>query len=173
MTTLVAYCKALLGLSLVAVGGANAVLPELHAIAVDRQRWLSATDFAQLFAIAQAAPGPNVLVVALIGWKLAGVGGALASIVAMCAPPALLAYAVSRVWTRFAHTRTRLVLAAVLAPLAVGLVTGSGVAVATTIGPTTVGIAVVCIATLVAWRTKLSPIVLLLAGAAAGLSGLL
>ncbi|MBD5653882.1 MAG: chromate transporter, partial [Candidatus Eremiobacteraeota bacterium] len=124
-----------------------------------------------LFAVAQAAPGPNVLVVSLIGWKIAGVGGAVASIVAMTGPSSLLAYGASRAWSRFEHARPRIVLAAVLGPLAVGLVTGSGIVVAETLAPSRAGTALVAIAPLIAWRTRLPPIAILLLGAGAGASG--
>jgi chromate transporter len=170
---LFAYLQTLVGLSLIAVGGANAVVPELHYATVQGHHDMSSATFAQLFAIAQAAPGPNVLLVAVLGWKIAGPFGGFASLVAMVGPSSLIAYGVSRIWTRFEHARWRIVLSAVLAPLAVGLITASGIVVATTIGPTWIGIALVAASTLVVWRTKISPIVVLLVGAAAGLSGML
>ena len=65
-------------LSFVAFGGATALLPEMHRVVVENHHWLDDTTFTHLYAIAQAAPGPNVLVVTLIGWKVAGLAGALA-----------------------------------------------------------------------------------------------
>ena len=62
-------------LSLIAVGGAMTVLPEMHRTVVDQHGWMSAATFADLFALAQAAPGPNVLFVSLIGWHVAGLAG--------------------------------------------------------------------------------------------------
>ncbi|MDX9737331.1 MAG: chromate transporter, partial [Azonexus sp.] len=56
-------------LSFVAFGGATALLPEMHRVVVLEHGWLDDTTFTHLYAIAQAAPGPNVLVVTLIGWK--------------------------------------------------------------------------------------------------------
>ena len=58
-------------LSFVAFGGATALLPEMHRVVVDNHQWLGDATFTHLYAIAQAAPGPNVLVVTLIGWKVA------------------------------------------------------------------------------------------------------
>ena len=66
-------------LAFVAFGGATALLPEMHRVVVDNHHWLDDTTFTHLYAIAQAAPGPNVLVVTLIGWKVAGLAGALAA----------------------------------------------------------------------------------------------
>ena len=64
-------------MSLFAVGGANAAIPEMHRVAVDVQHWLSDKQFADVFAISQMSPGPNVLIVTLIGYSVAGVAGAL------------------------------------------------------------------------------------------------
>jgi len=69
---LVALALQFAGLSLVAFGGANAVIPEIHRQAVEVHHWMTDQDFASLFAIAQAAPGPNFLVTTLVGWKAAG-----------------------------------------------------------------------------------------------------
>ena len=63
-------------LSLVAVGGANTVVPEMHRQAVDVGHWMSDTEFASLYAIVRAAPGPNMLISTLIGWRAAGLPGA-------------------------------------------------------------------------------------------------
>jgi chromate transporter len=171
MSALPEYLWLLAGLSLIAVGGANAVLPELHTI-VTQHGWISSETFTQLFAIAQAAPGPNVLVVGLIGWKIAGVLGAVAAVIAMCGPSSLLAFAASRAWTHFERARARMVLAATLTPISVGLILGSGITIARAVGPTALGIVLVAAVTLTVWRTNVSPLALLAAGAAAGLAHL-
>ena len=82
-------------MSLFAVGGANSAIPEMHRIAVDVQHWMNDRQFADIFAISQLSPGPNVLIVTLIGYSVAGVAGALAATLAMCGPTAVLAYYVS------------------------------------------------------------------------------
>jgi chromate transporter len=64
-------------MSLFAVGGANSAIPEMHRVAVDVHHWLTDKQFADVFAIAQLSPGPNVLIVTLIGYAVAGIGGAL------------------------------------------------------------------------------------------------
>ena len=64
-------------LSLLAFGGANAVIPEMQRQVVDVHHWMTAQDFAAMFALAQAAPGPNMMVVGLVGWRVAGVAGAV------------------------------------------------------------------------------------------------
>lgn len=73
-------------MSLFAVGGANSAIPEMHRVAVDVHRWMTDKQFADVFAISQLSPGPNVLIVTLIGYSVAGIAGALAATLAMCGP---------------------------------------------------------------------------------------
>jgi chromate transporter len=70
-------------ISLFAIGGAMAVVPEMHRQAVEVSGWMTDRQFADLFAIGQAAPGPNIIVVTLIGYQAAGVPGALVATLAM------------------------------------------------------------------------------------------
>src|SRR3954471_19687750 len=91
-------------MSLFAVGGANAAIPEMHRIAVDVRHWMTDKQFADFFAISQLTPGPNVLIVTLIGYAVAGVVGALAATLAMCVPTAVLAYYVSGLLARSGHS---------------------------------------------------------------------
>jgi len=69
-------------MSLLAFGGANAVVPEMHRQAVELRGWMSDRQFADLFAISQVAPGPNVMIVTLIGYQVAGLSGALVATLA-------------------------------------------------------------------------------------------
>lgn len=112
-------------LSLMAFGGANAVIPEIHRQAVEVNHWMADKDFAALFALAQAAPGPNFLISTLVGWKAAGLPGALAATAAMCAPSCLLTYWAVKAWDRYRETRWRNAVAAGLAPVTVGLIASS------------------------------------------------
>jgi len=67
-------------LSLVSVGGLPSVMPEMQRYVVGVKGWLTPADFIQAFAVGQAAPGPNVLISSLIGWKVAGLPGALVAL---------------------------------------------------------------------------------------------
>jgi chromate transporter len=73
-------------LSLLMFGGANAIIPEIHRQAVELQGWMSNDEFATLFAVAQVAPGPNILIVSLIGWQVAGLSGLLLATLAINLP---------------------------------------------------------------------------------------
>ena len=119
-------------MSLFAVGGANSAIPEMHRIAVDVQHWMTDKQFADIFAISQLSPGPNVLIVTLIGYHVAGVAGALAATVAMCGPTAVLAYYVSRLLARSSHSRWPAIIQAALVPLSIGLMGASGLILALT-----------------------------------------
>ena len=88
-------------LSLFAVGGANAAIPEMHRVAVDVMHWMNDRQFADMFAIAQISPGPNIIIVTLIGYHVAGFAGAAVATAAMCGPTCLVAFLVARTWDRF------------------------------------------------------------------------
>jgi chromate transporter len=160
-------------MSLFAVGGANAALPEMHRVAVDVQHWLTDKQFADAFAISQLSPGPNVLIVTLIGYSVAGVAGALVATLAMCLPTALMAYGVSRVLTRSSHSRWPAIIQAALVPLSIGLMGASGYILARASDHTWVAAAVTVGAAVVASATRLNPFWLLLAGGCLGFAGLI
>lgn len=107
-------------ISLMAIGGANAMVPEIHRYVIEQRGWMRGDEFAALFAIAQASPGPNVLFITLIGWKVAGWPGAVASTVAMCGPSSTLALAAGRTMARNPQSRWRRVIKSGLAPAQLG-----------------------------------------------------
>jgi chromate transporter len=169
--TLLAIAVQFAGLSLVAFGGANAVIPEIHRQAVDVRHWMTDQDFAALFAIAQAAPGPNFLVSTLVGWKAAGLAGALVATAAMCGPSCLLTYWVAKVWDRYRQTEWRIAVGAGLAPVTVGFVFSSAFVLVRAADKTwTLGLVTAATAA-VAYFTRLNPLWCLLAAGALGLAG--
>ena len=99
-------------LSLFAVGGANAAIPEMHRIAVEVMHWMSDRQFADSFAISQVSPGPNIIIVTLIGYHVAGLAGAAVATAAMCGPTCVLAFVVARTWDRFKEARWRVAIRA-------------------------------------------------------------
>jgi chromate transporter len=162
----------LLVLSLVAVGGVNTVLPDIHRLAVEVNGWMTGDEFAELFAIAQAAPGPNTIVVTLIGWHLAGFAGALAATAAMCGPSCLLTFGVTRVWDRFRDRPWRAAVQMGLAPLTVGLVLAAAYLVTRGADRSLAAYAVTAASAALLLLTRVNPLWLLAAGAALGLAGL-
>jgi chromate transporter len=160
-------------LSLFAVGGANAAVPEMHRIAVEVHHWMTEKQFADTFAIAQLSPGPNVLIVTLIGYAVAGVAGALAATVAMCVPTAVLAYIVSRRLSRSSASRWPAVIQAALVPLSIGLMAASGLIVAQAADKNWLAVVLTAIVAILATATRLNPLWLLLAGGLLGCAGLI
>lgn len=158
-------------LSLLAFGGANAVIPEMQRQVVEVHHWMTAEQFAAMFALAQAAPGPNMMVVSLVGWRVAGVSGAVVATTAVAAPSSLLTFFVSGLWYRFKDAPLRRALQAGLQPVTVGLVMASAaLLIRTTL--IDVSTAVVFVAAALAFtRTKLHPLLILAAAAVAGALG--
>ncbi|MCR0981030.1 chromate transporter [Roseomonas populi] len=170
MTTLVALAVIFTQLSLLAFGGGNTILPEMQRQVVEVHRWMSAQDFTALFALAQAAPGPNMMVVPLVGWHVAGWSGVLVSSLAKFGPSSILTGIVMGLWRRFKDRPWRKVVQAGLVPMTVGLVTASALLIteATTthwlLGAITAAVAALSM------TTKLHPLWLLAGGAVAGLA---
>jgi chromate transporter len=117
-------------LSLVAVGGANAVVPDLHRQVVTNLAWMDDRTFADLFGLAQVAPGPNILVVSLLGWQVAGLAGLLVATLAIVGPSSLVAFAAGRLVARHGEAPWLRLVQAGLVPVAVGLILASGLVMA-------------------------------------------
>ncbi len=158
-------------MSLLAVGGANAAVPEMHRIAVDVHHWMTEQQFADAFAMSQLSPGPNVLIVTLIGYSVAGVAGALAATLAMCVPTAALAYVVSRSLARPNRSHWPATIQTALVPLSIGLMAASGLIVAQAADHNRMAVLVTAVAAMVAAATRLNPLWLLLAGGCLGFAG--
>ena len=158
-------------MSLFAVGGANSAIPEMHRVAVDVQHWMNDKQFADVFAISQLAPGPNVLIVTLIGYSVAGVAGAVAATLAMCGPTAVLAYYVSRLLQRSSHSRWPAIIQAALVPLSIGLMGASGLILARTADQSWMAALITASAAALAFATRLNPLWMLVAGGILGFAG--
>jgi chromate transporter len=158
-------------LSLLAVGGANAALPEMHRVAVNVMGWMTDKQFADFFAIAQMSPGPNVIIVALIGYHVAGFAGAGVAIAAMCGPTCVLAYAVTRTWDRFKEARWRIALQAGLVPVSLGLIAASALVLARAADHNVYAVAITVVTAAVAYFTRINPLWVFLAAGAFGFAG--
>lgn len=156
-------------LSVAAFGGGVSVLPEMQRQMVQVHGWMSASEFTALYGLAQAAPGPNLMVVTLLGWKVAGFWGALVSTFAMVVPSSILTGIAFHAWNRFRDAPWRAHIQAGLVPVTVGLVVATAFLIAK---PMIVAPGQAAIAGGVAFlslRTKLHPLLLLGLGAASGL----
>lgn len=172
MAVLATLALVFAGLSLLAVGGANALVPEMARQAA-AFGWAGPAEFAGLFALAQAAPGPNMLVVTLIGWRVAGLAGALAATAAFVAPAALLTYHVAHLWQRFREAPWRQRVQAGLTPVTVGLVMAAAVVLCRASAQTPGTALVLAASTAALLATRLHPLWLLALGGGLGAAGLL
>jgi chromate transporter len=170
--TLLALALLFAELSLLAFGGGNSVLPEMQRRMVEVHGWMTAAQFTALFGMAQAAPGPNMMVVTLVGWRVAGFWGALAATAAMFGPSSLLTGIALRAWDRFRHAPWRRAVQAGLVPVTAGLVAAGAALIATTAAGTPMLAGVTVAAAVLSVATRLHPLWLLGLGAASGLAGI-
>ena len=122
-------------LSMISVGGMPSVMPEMQRFVVDVRGWVTPSEFIQAFAVGQAAPGPNVLIASLIGWKVAGLGGAFVALIAFCLPAAVIAWWVAELWDRFKDSPWRSAIQRAIAPIVVGMILSGGAVLATPDSP--------------------------------------
>ncbi len=158
-------------LSVLAVGGGSAVLPEMHKIVVLQHEWLGAQQFKEIYSLGQVAPGPNMTMVAVIGESVAGPFGWLAAVLGFFLPSSLLALAVNRFWHRLESWQWRESIEAGLAPLAIGLMASGAWLLAKLAVEGRVGLLVATFTTGILILYKINPFWLILAGVAAGLLG--
>lgn len=159
-------------LSILAIGGISTILPEMHRQAVEVRHWMTDAQFADLFAIAQAAPGPNFLIVTLIGWQAAGLPGAVVATAATIVPSCTLTYIVARLWHRLRHMPWRSAVQAGLGAVTVGLVSAGAFVLTRAADHTLAHAAITCAAAGVATATRLSPLWILGGAAVLGFLGL-
>ncbi|MCR4530012.1 chromate transporter [Acinetobacter venetianus] len=109
-------------LSVLAFGGGNAILPEMQHQVVTVHQWMTAEQFSSLFAMAQAAPGPNMMIVPLVGWHVAGPAGLLVTSLAKFGPSSIITIYALKFWERFKANPLRARFEKALKPITVGLV---------------------------------------------------
>jgi len=172
MKTLADLAAVYLQLSLLAFGGANAVIPEMQRQVVEVHHWMDAREFASLYALAQAAPGPNMMVVSLVGWRVAGFWGTMVATAAIAAPSSVLTLLVSGLWYRFKNAPWRKALQTGLQPVTAGLIMASAALLIQSTATNWTTAAIVVVAAALFLFSKLHPMLILAAAAAAGAAGL-
>jgi chromate transporter len=155
-------------LSLLSFGGTNTVLPEMHRQAVTGYHWLTDQQFASIYAISQAAPGPSSLIVSLVGLKAAGWVGALVALVAMFIPAAAVTFVASQAWERFRDAKWRIAAEKGLAPITVGFLLASGLVITRAADHGWSALMFTGAATILLVTTRLNPLFVM---AAAGILG--
>ncbi len=156
-------------LSLLAFGGGNTVLPEMQREVVEVHHWMTAADFTSLFALAQAAPGPNLMVATLIGFRVAGLPGALLSTLGIIGPSSLLTIATVSAWQRFRDAPWRRVVQAGITPVTIGLIAATAGVVVVSADRTVLLTVITMAVAGMSLATRLHPLWLLGAGAGLGM----
>ena len=121
--------------------------------------------------MAQATPGPNMLIATVVGWRVAGITGAAVATVCMCGPSSVIVYTVTRVWDRFRDRPWRRIVQAGMAPVVVGLIGSSGYVLARGAASDWRGAALSAAAAALVWKTRLNPLWALAGAAILALSG--
>ena len=160
-------------LSLLAVGGVSSALPEMQRQVTITHGWMSGQQFAALYALAQAAPGPNMLIATLVGWQVAGLAGAVVATLALCGPSGVLCYFTASAWHRFRNARWRRIVQAGLTPVTVGLVMAAAILLirATSIDAGHATLTALCTAGFL--FTRIHPLLVLAVATAIGAMGIL
>jgi chromate transporter len=164
--SLVALAIVFAPLSLLSFGGGNAVLADIAQQSI-AHHWTTEREFADLFALSRGAPGPGSMLATLIGWRAAGIAGALVATIAFYLPSALLIFGAARVWGRWRGSVWYDAVERGLAPVAAGLFLSGGIVVlrASPAGWPVWTAAIVTAAALLRWP-RMHPVPLLLAGGA-------
>ncbi|MFZ4597622.1 MAG: chromate transporter [Terrimicrobiaceae bacterium] len=147
-------------LSLLSIGGGNSVIPEMHHKAVANYGWMTDKQFADIFAISQSAPGPSILIVTLVGYKAAGIAGAILATVAMMLPAGALVYLVTCFWQKAEKSPIRHAIEKGFAPLTVALVLASGYVMSKAADHDWRGFLLTGICTVICTVTKINPLII-------------
>ncbi len=166
-------------LSLLSIGGGNVVLPEMHLRSVNGQHWLTDSQFADIFSISQAAPGPSILIVTLVGYaaglQVGGVPGAIVggivATVAMILPAASFVYVVTLFWQRAEDSKWRIAVEKGFAPLTVGLIMATSLVMSRAADHDWRAYLLTGVCTLLFVFTKVNPLVVVAAAGAIGYFG--
>ena len=151
-------CVVFAAASLLSFGGGNAIIPQIQKAAVHTYGWLTVKQFADAFAIAQAAPGPSTLLVSAVGYETAGLWGAVLATAAMIVPAGLLMFGVARFWLSIGQSRWRQAIEDGLASITIGLILSSAIVIAWSVEHSFVQFALTAITAVVLCATRLNPL---------------
>lgn len=159
-------------LSFLTIGGGMAAFPEMKVQIISVHHWLTDPQLTHIYSTGQMSPGPNMMMVAQIGFLVAGFLGGLVAAIAFFLPTGLLTFTIGRIWNRLKHWPWRDSIQKGLAPVAIGLAVG-GLIIFGKSAVTGWVTAILALATFVAVnRTKINPVFFILGGAVVGLIAL-
>jgi chromate transporter len=173
MSILLSLFLKLSAFSLIAFGGINALLPSLLELSVNQEQWIDLQTFADYFAIAQAAPGPNFMTITLIGWHVGGILGALLATFAIAWPSSILVYFVQRLILGMSNEDKKKAIQYAAAALAIGLVLSSAWQIALQINHSYAAYGLTLLTICLTVFTRWHPLYLIVLGAIIGSMGLI
>ena len=151
-------------ISFLSIGGGASILAPLDHQAVEVHHWITQREFVEMFAISRASPGPGSMLVALVGWKVAGWWGALVAVIGIFLPSSVLCYGAARVWNHYRGSTLHGALETGLTPIGTGLLIAGSLAVLRAAETGFHGWIIALVATIVvAWR-NIHPLLILFAG---------
>ncbi len=149
-------------LSLEAVGGGTAVLPEMQRV-MEGDYGMHPADFTKIYSLGQLAPGPNMSMVVVLGDRVAGIPGAIVVLIAFFVPASILTFLVGRIWDKAGDSPWRRAVQDGLAPISIGLMLSGVYALARTATTEVLTIGVAAVVVLLMLRTKINPVLLVIA----------
>ena len=169
MNQIPALARVFAYLSLLTVGGGMAAFPEMKVLTVESHQWLTFPQLIHIYSVGQMAPGPNMMMIVVIGQWASGFLGAIVTLLAFFGPTAILAFVVGRLWKRLENWPWRKSIQEGLAPVSIGLLLAGCFTMAkgSIMGLDTAAIAVGVVMILL--KYKINPALLVLAGAGVGL----
>jgi len=156
-----------LPLSFLTVGGGQSIISDIHRQAVSVQGWMSDAEFLNLFALSRMTPGPGALLSSMVGWQVAGWWGAVVASFALFAPSSVLVYGLAHLWRRSRGATWTRAVEAGLAPVAAGMILAAGFTLLRAAEGGVLAWAVAAVSTALLMFTRVSPFLLLGAGALA------
>jgi len=154
-------------LSILAVGGGTAVLPEMQTI-LAHQFGIDHTQFVHIYSIGQLAPSPNMLMVLVIGYQIAGLIGAGVVLLSFFLPSSLMCFYMGRLWNRFGESPWRRTIQNALEPTSIGLMCSGVYAVAKASVVSSITLALALTTLYLILRTKINPVLVILGSGGLG-----
>jgi chromate transporter len=176
MNKLISLVNVFALLSILAVGGGTAVLPQMKHETVVTRQWLSAEQFTDIYSLGQLSPGPNMNMVAVIGYHVSGIPGAILVLLAFYLPSCTLVFAVGKFWDHFEGSPWRDALQGAMAPITIGLMMSGVYAIGRTatinldrsLRFNLITVAITMIVTVILLKRHINPALLILVGGAVG-----
>lgn len=167
MTVLILLCLTFGMLSLLAVGGGTAVIPEMQTVLQSKFN-IDHTTFVHVYSLGQLAPGPNMLMVLIFGLQIAGLLGAGTVMISFFLPSSVLCLMIGRVWAKVGESPWRRAVQNALEPISIGLMCSGvwSVAKAAINGPLSAGLALLSLAVIL--LSRLNPVYMILGAGAVG-----